>query len=158
MAYMIVSACVIILHYKVAHEDSKFYDLTNDTDIQEEELEEEETEFDSAKLISNEVKPSLLVQLFNLSSRKVPTESTARLSLYLLFCYIIGAVGEAVILARFLDKLEMLSTSVIIPLAVFTFLVFIFLFCLSLQPQNNEKLTFKVPWVPMLPALPMLPA
>ena len=153
MAYMIVSACVIILHYKVVQDDHKFHDLTNDADVQEEESEEEETEVDSANLISNEGKSSLLVQLFNLRSRKVPTESTARLSLYLLFCYIISATGEAVILARFLDKLEMLSTAVIIPLAVFTFLVFLLLFCLSLQPQNNEKLTFKVPWVPMLPAL-----
>merc|ERR1712098_284462 len=34
-----------------------------------------------------------------------------------------------------------------------TFLVFIFLFCLYLQPKHGEKLTFTVPFVPLLPAL-----
>jgi len=152
MAYMIVSACVIILHYKVTPVNTKFHDLTNEEAVQEDSEEgEEETEFDSATLISNDVKPSLLVQLFNLRSTKSPTESTAKLSLYLLFCFIVVAAGEAFILGRYLDKLETLSIEIIIPLAVFTFLMFVSLFCLFLQPRNNEKLSFKVPFVPLLP-------
>ena len=56
-------------------------------------------------------------------------------------------------MANYLDEIEDFKTIVIVPLAILSFVIFVSLFSLAVQPKNAEKLTFKVPAVPLLPAL-----
>ena len=95
----------------------------------------------------------ILTQFFNLRRKKVPNTRTYSLvkQTLLLLLTVISAV--AFILARYLQNIENLETEYLIPLAILLFILFCLVLSISSQPKNDQKLTFKVPFVPILPSI-----
>lgn len=95
----------------------------------------------------------LMTKLFNLRGRKTSTSNTERISHTIICTFLIIVTGTAFLTAQYLEKLENLETSVIIPMAFLSFLLFFLIFCLSLQPRSKERISFRVPFVPVIPCL-----
>ena len=135
LAYMIVSLCVIILHYRPAVGLPEETEQEQSEDLQQALL-ETETRFATA---------------FNLHGKTTPDRITFSLCLRLVLLFFLAAAVLALLLGRFLPRI--LELPVLLPLAAAAFFSFLALFCLALQPRNSEQAAFTVPLVPFLPAL-----
>ena len=51
------------------------------------------------------------------------------------------------------ENIENLEIFPVISLGCLLFLIFILIFCLSLQPRSQAKISFRVPFVPLIPCL-----
>ena len=146
MAYMIVGVCVIILHYKPETKPE-----SEATDVEDEDDHEDN---DRAVLTQTDdlVADGFLKQLVNHRRRKVPNERTFQLSIKLVIAFILVVTIEAFICAQYLIPWTA-STVILVVLELNSFLLFLIFFGLLCQPRNSEKLTFKVPMVPLLPCI-----
>ena len=140
MAYMIVSVCVILLHYKP------------EAKTESEATEAEDDDDDRTILTQTDDADSFLKQLVNHRRRKVPNERTFKLSIKLVVAFIIVVTIEAFICAQYLIPWTA-TTVILVILEINSFLLFLIFFGLLCQPRNSEKLSFKVPFVPLLPCI-----
>ena len=138
LAYMIVSLCVIILHYRPA------VGLPEET-------EPEQCEDLQQALLETETRTKWFATVFNLHGKTTPDHVTFSLCVRLVLLFFLAAAVLALLLGRFLPRI--LELPVLLPLATALFLSFLALFCLALQPRNSERAAFTVPLVPFLPAL-----
>ena len=118
MAYMIVSVCVIILHYKPI----------DDLEESDREVEEHAENDDDKKILTHSKQETggFLIEIFNLRGRKVPTEKTFRYSCRLVISFIILVAVEAFICTQCLEHWkEEITSGVLIMLAANSFLLFL---------------------------------
>ena len=118
MAYMIVSVCVIILHYKPS----------DDLEESDREVEEDVENDDDKKILTHSKQETggFLIEIFNLRGRKVPTEKTFRYVCRLVISFIILVAVEAFICTQYLEHWkEEMTSGVLIVLAVNSFLLFL---------------------------------
>ena len=157
MAYMIVrserkerfhyslkdfSVCVLLLHYKVEEENLEGADSG------------EHSERDTNTLLDiRDDLDGVMTKLFNLRGQKTPTVRTERLSHHLIYSLLILVTGTAFLTAQYLENLENLEIGFIIPLGCLSFFLFILIFCLTLQPRSKGKISFRVPFVPLIPCM-----
>ena len=132
--------CVLLLHYKVGEpEDAESAEFT---------------ERDTNTLL--EIRDDLdgvMTKLFNLRGLKSPTVKTEQISNQLIYSFLIIVTGTAFLTAQYLENLENLEIVPIISLGCLSFLLFILIFCLLLQPRSKAKISFRVPFVPLVPCL-----
>ena len=95
----------------------------------------------------------VLTKCFNLRGHKDPTVKTEQISNILIYSFLVFVTGTAFLTAQYLEKLENLDVAPIISLACLSFLLFIIIFCLSLQPRSRRNISFRVPFVPLIPCL-----
>lgn len=135
------SVCVLLLHYKV-DEDQEDADSA------------EYTERDTNTLLDiRDDLDGVMTKLFNLRGQKNPTVKTEYISHRLIYSFLIIVSGTAFLTAQYLENLENLEIGFIIPLGCLSFLLFILIFCLTLQPRSKGKISFRVPFVPLIPCM-----
>ena len=143
MAYMIVGVCVIILHYKPENQPESLITEADDGDDDDDRTVLTKTDDEA---------DGFLKQLLNQRRRKVPNERTFKLSIKLVVAFIILVTIEAFICAQYLIPWRA-TTVILVLLELNSFLLFLVFFGLLCQPRNSEKLSFKVPLVPLLPCV-----
>lgn len=125
-------------------------------------MEEDQEDADSAENTERDTNTLLdirddldgvMTKLFNLRGQKNPTVKTEYLSNRLIYSFLIIVSGTAFLTAQYLENLENLETGFIIPLGCLLFLLFILIFCLTLQPRSKGKISFRVPFVPLIPCM-----
>ena len=134
------SVCVLLLHHKVG----------DPTDAESAEYTERDT---NTLLEIRDDLDGVMTKLFNLRGLKNPTVKTEQISNHLIYSFLIIVTGTAFLTAQYLENLENLEIVPVISLGCLLFLIFILIFCLSLQPRSKAKISFRVPFVPVIPCL-----
>jgi len=145
LAYTLVALSVIILRYRKESNDSgNVGTYTTNTLSEEDLLDEERIGFYSLYSFRN---------LLNQENAATPTTKSSYISSRLILILTLNIILFDASINFQLDKLQnkepiaILLTSFILLFAIFFFV------CLSRQPMNTKKLSFEVPFVPLIPML-----
>ncbi|KAH7642311.1 cationic amino acid transporter 2 [Dermatophagoides farinae] len=149
LAYTLVSISVLILRF--SHEiDNIDDDINRNITVEMKPLrskyQNSDEKFDNR---------SWCAKLFNTDRMKEASAQTSRISTNLVMFITTVLIIFDALLVYLEDRLVELETnSFIIILAIFIVLVFSII-SLAMQPRSTKKLSFQVPWVPLIPILSM---
>ncbi|XP_052819610.1 high affinity cationic amino acid transporter 1-like isoform X2 [Mya arenaria] len=156
LAYTLVAVSVLILRYKehnigeATHSYSAYTKVPqNDTEA---DLGGAESHSDKQRLLQMETEQSILSTLFNYRN-KDPSALTEKVAAYnvTIFCFV--CIGFSVFLKYEENNIGAGKVFPVIVTAVFTLILLVLIVSIGCQPQNKAKLSFKVPWVPVLPGI-----
>lgn len=141
MAYSLVAVSVLILRY---YEDEEQLQLQQGEQFTETSLEPIVVPFGGRQMLR---------QLFNADQHKQPTALSSKLSVHLVIsiCAIIGVLDTLLIVLEdelFVGGPMAIAVVVFVALVLATAVV-----ALGRQPRSLAKLSFQVPWVPVVPVL-----
>ncbi|XP_067130420.1 high affinity cationic amino acid transporter 1-like [Centruroides vittatus] len=153
MAYTLVAISVLILRYKPTN--MMLQNSTSEDDDLSESNRMREVHYNNSSIVYENfsVSRNYLYQIFNLLKLKNPTKLSSRVSVLLISFIGLLLIGIDVILCFFFNKILEKNIGIIIGLCLLTVLVVVAFIALSLQPKNQEKTNFKVPFVPFTPLL-----
>ncbi|XP_054166587.1 cationic amino acid transporter 2-like [Oppia nitens] len=144
LAYALVSISVLILRYQ----RRKFKDsLISDTDIND-----RETYEDREYLLISHNK-TLIKRLFNVDNNMKLTKASVRMSRYLIVIICILVFILAALLGFLPNDLYQLKLYALLPVFGTLLLLTVLMIGLKRQPQTDEKMSFKIPGVPVIPVL-----
>ncbi|XP_027198539.1 cationic amino acid transporter 2-like [Dermatophagoides pteronyssinus] len=147
LAYTLVSISVLILRF--SHENDIGDDINRNITVEMKPL---RTKSNLNDKFNNR---SMIAKLYNTDRMEEPTLQTSKVSTNLVMfitCILIIFDALLVFLEDRLVELEIASFVII--LIVFIVLV-LSIISLAMQPRSTKKLSFQVPWVPLIPILSM---
>ncbi|XP_015264735.1 PREDICTED: cationic amino acid transporter 2 [Gekko japonicus] len=151
LAYSLVAACVLILRYQPSlnYEQPKY--STEKESLAGSERESMASESQMSMLQGHSFS---LLTLINPSS--LPTEQSATMVSFLVGLLAVVVCGLSILITygiNFLANLELWSIGLLAALAA---LLAIVIFAIWRQPQSQQKVTFMVPFLPLLPSFSIL--
>ncbi|XP_074598598.1 cationic amino acid transporter 3-like [Brevipalpus obovatus] len=146
LAYTLVAISVLILRYREDPDDSKVINYEHD------QMEDQIYDYSEHEIIVPILEEQNFLQLaFNTKGNQIATESTARTSNILIGIIVLLCLAIDGCLALFLDELLRRDTLIISIISVLIFFLVFLIILLYRQPMAKTKLSFKVPWLPLLP-------
>ncbi|GAB6019029.1 hypothetical protein CHUAL_000658 [Chamberlinius hualienensis] len=142
LAYTLVAASVLILRYR-PNEMKAINEDGNNTELRDGDSEQEE-------------KSSFFRQLFNLDKNTKPSLLSSSIATWTTLVMAIFEVGFNCFLIFAADSLSNKDAWSITCIIVFGVAVVLCMVIIGLQPSNNSKVAFMVPWVPVIPSLSIL--
>ncbi|XP_035232940.1 high affinity cationic amino acid transporter 1-like [Stegodyphus dumicola] len=95
----------------------------------------------------------VLLQIFNIERIEVQTALSSKVSMWILVVLVVFVTVMDIILATFEDELFNLDVGASATALMMLILVIITTCALARQPSDQQKLAFRVPWVPTVPVL-----
>jgi len=154
LAYSLVAISVVILRYsdKVLYADDTSGGIMSPQDVEvvySVEVSNESPNHDNS--VNKSVNPVVL--LLNLKNEMTPTEDSARMSLILITTICSLIVTFNLLMVTLEDYLFEMNNIAVIIIFFVGLLVILSMLLLIRQPQSSAKLSFQVPFVPIIPFL-----
>ncbi|KAJ4442791.1 hypothetical protein ANN_04384 [Periplaneta americana] len=136
MAYSIVAACVLLLRYQKTDEDIDIEPVPADST------------FRNVKRI--------LLQIFNIQKLTIPISVSGKIVSWNVLIYFAACLALTACVANAEDAIVNEDALAISGVVIFGIIALLSLLSIARQPSSRKKLSFKVPFVPLLPGLSIL--